>query len=51
MTWSQIKPVVPPLVRIDHVLTGTAIAVTSIATMDGPGSDHRALLATVAIRP
>jgi len=50
MTWSQIKPVVPPLVRIDHVLTGTGIAVAAIATGDGPGSDHRDTTATVAIR-
>jgi endonuclease/exonuclease/phosphatase (EEP) superfamily protein YafD len=50
MTWSQTKPVVPPLVRIDHVLTGSGIAVTTIATGNGPGSDHRDLTATVAIR-
>jgi endonuclease/exonuclease/phosphatase (EEP) superfamily protein YafD len=51
MTWSQIMPVLPPLVRIDHVLTGPGLAVTRIATEDGPGSDHRDLVATVAIRP
>jgi endonuclease/exonuclease/phosphatase family metal-dependent hydrolase len=50
MTWSQIEPIVPPLVRIDHVLTGTGVAVTAISTVDGPGSDHRAEWATVAIR-
>jgi endonuclease/exonuclease/phosphatase family metal-dependent hydrolase len=41
---------VPPLARVDHVLTGAGVAVTSIATEDGPGSDHRAVLATVALR-
>jgi endonuclease/exonuclease/phosphatase (EEP) superfamily protein YafD len=50
MTWSQIEPVVPPLVRIDHVLTGSGVAVTAITTLDGPGSDHRAESATVAVR-
>jgi endonuclease/exonuclease/phosphatase (EEP) superfamily protein YafD len=50
MTWSQTAPVVPPLVRVDHVLTGTGVAVTAMATGDGPGSDHRDLSAVVAIR-
>jgi endonuclease/exonuclease/phosphatase (EEP) superfamily protein YafD len=50
MTWSQIESLVPPLVRIDHVLTGPGLAVTKIATGDGPGSDHRDLAVTVAVR-
>ncbi len=50
MTWSQTVPVVPPFVRIDHVLTGTGLAVTQMRTADGPGSDHRTLIATVALR-
>jgi endonuclease/exonuclease/phosphatase (EEP) superfamily protein YafD len=48
MTWSQTKPLLPPLVRIDHVLTGPGLAVAQIRTGDGPGSDHRDLIATVA---
>jgi endonuclease/exonuclease/phosphatase (EEP) superfamily protein YafD len=48
MTWSQMKPPLPPLVRIDHVLTGPGVEVTQIHTEDGPGSDHRDLVATVA---
>lgn len=39
-------PLIPPLVTIDHVLTRNA-GVSSIRTIDLPGSDHRALLATV----
>ena len=50
MTWSQKLGPIPPLVRIDHVLTGTGVAVTKIATGHGPGSDHRDEMATVAIR-
>jgi endonuclease/exonuclease/phosphatase (EEP) superfamily protein YafD len=50
MTWSQIKKPLPPLARIDHVLTGSNLAVTHIHTDDGPGSDHRDLIATVAMR-
>ena len=49
MTWPN-GAVVPPLVRIDHVLTGARLAVTAIAAKPGFGSDHRYLTATVAIR-
>jgi len=49
MTWPN-GAVVPPLVRVDHVLTGAHLAVTQIATSPGFGSDHRYLVATVAIR-
>jgi len=41
-------PVFPTLVTIDHVLTRHA-TVSSIRTIDLPGSDHRALLATVEL--
>ena len=49
MTWPN-GAVVPPFVRIDHVLTGTHLAVTQIAAKPGFGSDHRYLTATVAIQ-
>ena len=49
MTWPN-GAVVPPFVRIDHVLTGTRLAVTEIAAKPGFGSDHRYLVAMVAIR-
>jgi endonuclease/exonuclease/phosphatase (EEP) superfamily protein YafD len=49
MTWPN-GAVVPPFVRIDHVLTGTRLAVTEIAAKPGFGSDHRYLVAVVAIR-
>jgi endonuclease/exonuclease/phosphatase (EEP) superfamily protein YafD len=50
MTWPN-GAVVPPFIRIDHVLTGARLAVTETATGPGFGSDHRYLTATVAIRP
>jgi len=50
MTWPS-GTVVPPFVRIDHVLTGTRLAVTEIVARPGFGSDHRYLVASVAIRP
>lgn len=38
----------PPVICIDHVLTRNAVA-TSVRTVDVPGSDHRAVLATVRV--
>jgi endonuclease/exonuclease/phosphatase (EEP) superfamily protein YafD len=49
MTWPN-GAVVPPFVRIDHVLTGARLTVTEIAAKPGFGSDHRYLVATIAIR-
>jgi endonuclease/exonuclease/phosphatase (EEP) superfamily protein YafD len=48
MTWPN-GAIVPPFVRIDHVLTGVRLAVTQIAAKPGFGSDHGYLVATVAI--
>ncbi|MGU3497947.1 endonuclease/exonuclease/phosphatase family protein [Mycobacterium sp. C31M] len=39
---------IPPVLAIDHVLTRNARA-TAISTVRIPGTDHRALLATVAV--
>ena len=50
MTWPN-GAIVPPFVRIDHVLTGTRLTVTQIATRPGFGCDHRYLAATVQSRP
>jgi endonuclease/exonuclease/phosphatase (EEP) superfamily protein YafD len=49
MTWPN-GALIPPIVRIDHLLTGTNLAATAIATGPGFGSDHRYLTATVAVR-
>jgi endonuclease/exonuclease/phosphatase (EEP) superfamily protein YafD len=49
MTWPN-GALTPTFVRIDHILTGSQLAVTKIASGPGFGSDHRYLLATVAIR-
>ena len=51
MTFSQNFVLLPPLIRIDHVLTNSSLAVTTIDTQPGPGSDHRELQATVAVLP
>ena len=49
MTWPN-GAVLPPFVRIDHVLTGACLAVTAIAAEASFGSDHRYLLASIAVR-
>lgn len=40
----------PALIQIDHVLVTSALAVTGSSTVVVPGSDHRAVVATVARR-
>jgi endonuclease/exonuclease/phosphatase (EEP) superfamily protein YafD len=49
MTWSRKFPVLPPLVRIDHILTNHGIVISKIRSGSGAGSDHRALLATAVV--
>lgn len=49
MTWPN-GAIVPPFVRIDHVLTGSRLAVTGIVAKPGFGTDHRYVVATVAIQ-
>jgi endonuclease/exonuclease/phosphatase family metal-dependent hydrolase len=44
----SIFPLLPPLVRIDHVLLGGSMASLGTHTVDIDGSDHLALVATVA---
>ncbi len=48
-TWNQRLLVLPPFIRIDHVLTGGNVTVTTISTHSGPGSEHRDITATVAV--
>lgn len=46
MTWRQGR-FLPPMTRIDHVLTTDGLAVVSIRTGEGGGSDHRPLVADI----
>jgi endonuclease/exonuclease/phosphatase (EEP) superfamily protein YafD len=50
-TWPANKRLLRPVLRIDHVLTGPGLAATSYATGRAPGSDHRSIVVTVAVRP
>jgi len=49
MTWPRNRRFVPPVVRIDHVLTGNGAVVTNIRSGSGEGSDHRPLIADIAL--
>ena len=40
----------PALIQIDHVLVTSTLAVTRSSTVDVPGTDHRAVVATLAAR-
>ena len=48
LTWPRDRHLLPPMVRIDHVLTGPGLAVTAIRTGRGEGSDHRPVVADIA---
>lgn len=48
MTWPE-SGLLPPVVRIDHFLSGSGIALRRLRTLPGPGSDHLALNGEVAI--
>jgi endonuclease/exonuclease/phosphatase family metal-dependent hydrolase len=45
-----VFPLLPPVVRIDHVLIGDRLASLGTHTVDIDGTDHLALVATVATR-
>ncbi len=49
MTWPRDRRIAPPVARIDHVLTTEQLIVTRISTGVGRGSDHRPLVADVAL--
>lgn len=46
-TWPNDLRPLPPLVAIDHVLTRQAPVSSQVTVIDIPGTDHRALVATV----
>lgn len=46
-TWPNDLRPLPPLIAIDHVLTRQAPVSSQVTVIDIPGTDHRALVATV----
>ncbi|MBJ7904071.1 endonuclease/exonuclease/phosphatase family protein [Streptomyces sp. DSM 110735] len=49
-TWPADKPLLPPLVQLDHVLHGPGLTAVSVTERTVPGTDHRAVLARLALR-
>ncbi|GAA3092376.1 endonuclease/exonuclease/phosphatase family protein [Streptomyces rectiviolaceus] len=50
-TWPADKGLLPPLVQLDHVLHGSGLAGISVGERTVPGTDHRAVIATLALLP
>lgn len=50
-TWPRWNGVIPPLMRLDHVLVSAPISVVSVVTQTSAGSDHRRLLVDLALPP
>ncbi|MDR7382999.1 endonuclease/exonuclease/phosphatase family protein [Promicromonospora iranensis] len=48
VTWPEAAQV-PPLFALDHVVVEKDMPVSDVVTMQVPGTDHRALLATVVV--
>lgn len=49
-TWSPL-PSIPSFIRLDYILAGPALKPLSAWTLDIPASDHRAVLADIALPP
>ena len=51
MTWSRQVRVIPPVIRIDHILYSSGVTVTGYRTGVGRGSDHHPIEAQLAVTP
>ncbi|NEB99791.1 endonuclease/exonuclease/phosphatase family protein [Streptomyces anulatus] len=50
-TWPVGHALVPPMVQLDHVLHGPGLAGVSVSEHAVPGTDHRAVVAVLALLP
>ncbi len=50
-TWPAAGPQLPPPITIDHVLVDDRAGVEDYSVHDLPGSDHRAVFASLALGP
>ncbi|MER5217963.1 endonuclease/exonuclease/phosphatase family protein [Streptomyces sp. NPDC002838] len=50
-TWPAGKTLLPPLVQLDHVLHGSGLTGVSVGERTVPGTDHRAVIAVLALLP
>lgn len=49
LSWSPAPGTVPPVLNLDHVVTDRENVVTDVGSLHLPGSDHRAIVATVHV--
>ncbi|MFF2269146.1 endonuclease/exonuclease/phosphatase family protein [Cellulosimicrobium cellulans] len=49
LSWSPRPGTVPPVLNLDHVVTDRENVVTDVGSLHVPGSDHRAIVATVHV--
>ncbi|MFC8592378.1 endonuclease/exonuclease/phosphatase family protein [Streptomyces atroolivaceus] len=50
-TWPVGHALVPPLIQLDHVLHGSGLVGVSVGERTVPGTDHRAVVAVLALPP
>ncbi|MFH9295295.1 endonuclease/exonuclease/phosphatase family protein [Streptomyces sp. NPDC017520] len=50
-TWPVGRALVPPVVQLDHILHGPGLAGVSVGGRTVPGTDHRAVVAVLALLP
>ncbi|MFB7286714.1 endonuclease/exonuclease/phosphatase family protein [Actinacidiphila glaucinigra] len=50
-TWPVGHALVPPLIQLDHVLHGSGLVGVSVGERTVPGTDHRAVVAVLALLP
>ena len=50
-TWPRNRRLLPPLMRLDHVLVSHGVEVRSIREGLGRGSDHRPIIADLVLLP
>jgi endonuclease/exonuclease/phosphatase (EEP) superfamily protein YafD len=51
LTWPRLDAPVAPAMRLDHVLVSESISVVSLTEQTSTGSDHRRLVARLALAP
>ncbi|GAA3831000.1 endonuclease/exonuclease/phosphatase family protein [Streptomyces phyllanthi] len=50
-TWPVGMTLVPPVIQLDHVLHGSGLVGVSVTERTVPGTDHRAVVAVLALLP
>lgn len=48
-TWPRWEGLVPPLMRLDHVLVGPGVDVASVTERTSLGSDHRRIVVDLGL--